>query len=167
MHELTEGESRMVDSVSKGFGILGAILVAVWTIWTYNDSRKRQAVIDENAARSAAVEARKPLEAERLKLYLDAISASATIASDPDPKAQKQATAEFWKLYWGPLAMVEDGNVEGTMVAFGNCLKNNSCTDDKAQLALRIAYSCRHSLESGWDTNLGEVTKEKLEKLRQ
>jgi len=114
------------------------------------------------------VEARKPFEGERLALYVEASSAAATLATSNDPKALEKANQDFWRLYWGPLALVEDQPVEKSMVVFGRCLQDRKTCDggQAQQLALQLAYACRDSLAASWKVELGELTKEKLEQLR-
>lgn len=160
MREMTEGQARFVDSISKMVAIIGAIAVGGWTLYTYFATRTKE-------AETSAVEARKPFEAERLRLYVEASSAAATLATSADSTARQKANEDFWRLYWGPLALVEDKSVEASMVRFGRCIQDaKSCDATQQQLALQLAHDCRTSLAVSWGVNLEELTKDKLEQLR-
>jgi hypothetical protein len=97
----------------------------------------------------------KPLLQNQLSLYLQASAAAATISTSTDPVERKKAINDFWRLYEGPLIMVESKDVSGAMVAFGECLnKPESC--DKKNLSDRahaIASRMQESLLRSWNTN--------------
>ena len=101
----------------------------------------------------------KPIRETQLKLYVDASSAAASLATlPPDSKEWNQAHEDFLRLFYGPMAIVEnyhhDRNpsdavtVEQAMIAFNACLDDSSC--DKANYALALAHTCRTSLGSSW-----------------
>jgi len=58
----------------------------------------------------------------QLTLYLQAASAAATIARSTDDAEKKKAMNDFWRLYQGPLIIVESKEVSDAMVKFGSCL---------------------------------------------
>ncbi len=88
---------------------------------------------------------------------------AARLASTLDLATWKKSREDFWMLYWGPLAIVEDvesradNRVETAMVAYGNALK----TIDPAapplpvsaleQPALNVAHACRDLLGAKWN----------------
>ncbi|MFO0979807.1 MAG: hypothetical protein U0996_25635 [Planctomycetaceae bacterium] len=89
-------------------------------------------------------EAAKPFWDAQLEFYFSASKAAATIAVTEDLDIRKRAITEFWTLYWGPLACVEDigltrgsdghqesknAQVERAMVAFGACLQSDPPPD--------------------------------------
>jgi hypothetical protein len=92
---------------------------------------------------------------------------AARLASTLDPETWKKAREEFWMLYWGPLAIVEDvepdaeasnvGDVQMLMVRFGEELKKVKEIPPPdlplSQLengSLAIAHACRDLLTSRW-----------------
>jgi hypothetical protein len=105
-----------------------------------------------------ALEARKPFLDLQLKLYQDATESAAILATSMDPKTLEENEAKFWRLYWGVLAMVENGGidpvsggVEGAMVRFGTALeKNPRNVGDLQQASLDLAHACRDSLAASW-----------------
>lgn len=104
------------------------------------------------------------LETQTEKCFFASESA-ARLATTLNPETWKKAKEEFWMLYWGPLAIVEDvvpdagpgtvGSVQKAMVAFGNNLKNVGDAPTLPlttlqQNSLAIAHACRELLISRW-----------------
>src|SRR3954454_6246630 len=77
---------------------------------------------------TSALSVRQPFVEQQTKLCLAASENAARLASTRDPTTWTKAREEFWALYWGPLAMVEDvesraqHGVEAAMVEFGRQL---------------------------------------------
>ena len=97
----------------------------------------------------------KPLLQNQLSIYLQASAAAATIARSTDPVERKKAINDFWRLYEGPLIMVESKEVSGAMVQFGNCLDYPE-TCDQAEISTRahaLASRMQESLLKSWNTN--------------
>jgi hypothetical protein len=106
-----------------------------------------------------AIDARRPFLDLQLKLYQEATKAAAILATSSNADELKTAETRFWQLYWGELAMVEnggiqtkDGGVEGSMVRFGDQLKKPSRDRSTLQrLSLELAHTCRDSLAESWN----------------
>jgi len=116
------------------------------------EAREIQSKKDTEAAQR---EFMKPLLQNQLSLYLQATAAAATISSSTDPVERKKATNDFWRLYEGPLIMVESKEVSGAMIAFSYCL-NEPGNCDKAEISKRahaIASRMQESLLRSWNTN--------------
>ncbi len=116
------------------------------------EAREIQSKKDTEAAQR---EFMKPLLQNQLSLYLQATAAAATISTSTDPVERKKAMNDFWRLYEGPLIMVESKEVSGAMIAFGDCL-NESGNCDKAEISKRahaIASRMQESLLRSWNTN--------------
>jgi hypothetical protein len=108
----------------------------------------------------------KPVRETQLQLYVEASSAAATLATAPRSSEEwRKANLDFLRLYFGPLAMVEDYRhtvqgddknqnvtVEQAMMAFKGCLDDPSCVGSwkMNQLSLALAHTCRVSLGSSW-----------------
>jgi hypothetical protein len=76
--------------------------------------------------------ARQPFLEKQTALCFQAAEQSARLATTDDQNQWKKSWDEFWMLYWGPLAVVEDmpGNkgsdyaeVAPSMIKFGNAIK--------------------------------------------
>jgi hypothetical protein len=97
----------------------------------------------------------KPIRETQLKLYVDASSAAASLATLPEnSKEWNDASADFLRLFYGPMAIVENFEpsesitVEQAMVAFKECLGDAAC--NKRKYALALAHTCRVSLGTSW-----------------
>jgi hypothetical protein len=113
-----------------------------------------------------AVSVRQPFEIQT-KQCVSASENAARLASTRNMDTWKDAREQFWMLYWGPLAIVENvgaqegqGRVESLMVAFGNVLREvekGTPTLPVSQLeqkALAISHACRDLLISRWNAGL-------------
>jgi hypothetical protein len=107
---------------------------------------------------SQALETRRPFLELQLKLYQEATEAAATLATSTDELVLAEHEGKFWRLYWGVLAMVENGGisaavggVEGAMVRFGRALNETPRDTETLQRAsLALAHACRDSLAVSW-----------------
>jgi hypothetical protein len=132
----------------------GALLTALWGIWQYADTAQREAI--------------KPFLELRLKNCTEASNAAALIAQPAGAKDQVEQQANFWRLYWGPLAIVENQVVEERMVEFGRLLQTSSYANelqaghevDPAALselrqgALKISHACRSMISEDFALRL-------------
>ena len=126
------------------------------------DSELKQAEADSQRAEEFQREAARPFWDAQVKLYLRAAEAAATIATAEKDDDIKRAEADFWSLYWGPLAAVEDVGIEGrvkpevepAMVEFGQYLLQNSHAVDKKKrlhhLSLKLAHAFRNSFPTSF-----------------
>ena len=108
------------------------------------------------AEATAKLEAKKPFSTHLLQLCSDASLSAATIATRfSSNKEEQSALAQFWKLYWGPMAIVESRSIESAMVDFGNCLSDAHCEQDRKKVhSLRLAHACREAISSGFEVDL-------------
>jgi len=117
--------------------------------------REAREIQSKKDTETAQREFMKPLLQNQLSLYLQASAAAATVSPSTDPVERKKAVNDFWRLYEGPLIMVESKEVSGAMVAFGNCLdKTESC--DEAEMSNRshaLASRMQESILKSWNTS--------------
>lgn len=149
---MDEARYRYWETVFKAATMLSLLAGGVWTIWQHFEARKSEAATREQQARATKLEAQKVFLAKRHELYFDAVNAAATIARTKSDAERRDATDKFWKLYWGPMALVEDAKVEAAMVAFGRCV--NGCEEGRERLSLDLAHACRDSIATSWDVDL-------------
>jgi hypothetical protein len=103
-------------------------------------------------------ERQRPFLERQLQHYFEASESASKVANLPDGATRAEAVQKFWQLYWGPLAVVEDPEVERAMVNFGGALLADG--SDRAALqhgSLELAHACRGSLEKQWGAKLGEL----------
>jgi hypothetical protein len=136
------------DTILKWMTVCGTVLTFVYAQYmALRGGRELQ----EAAVRAAARESAKPFMAKRMELYQRA-AADAAIIATIGAGNRPDAEADFWQLYWGELALVEDGAVESAMVRFGKALESPAHdASDLKRLALGIAHACRESLKVGLD----------------
>ena len=63
---------------------------------------------------------KRPFLEKQLALCFEATETASRIATEPDPNEWEKARLAFWRLFWGPLSIVEDQAVEDAIVKFGN-----------------------------------------------
>lgn len=160
-----------IDRILSRYLPVVASLLAVLGFWfsVYeHHARETEAAQEREQAlkertESLRREVARPFWDTQLKLYLAASHAAATIATSSDEAVRNKAAAQFWELYWGPLACVEDIGikdkneaaeknkvtqeaVETAMVNFGKQLEQNpQIADPKLQrLSLDLAHAIRN-----------------------
>lgn len=126
---------------------LGGIIVFVIGLYKYH--------------RSNEISFRKPFWERQFALYEEAASAAATLATTDDEAQWHAARNAFWRLYYGPLCLVEDNAVLNAMWVFGDSLKRlgNDPADRFVleKLAYRLAEACRDSIRTDWQVPLDEL----------
>lgn len=147
------GAQVFVDNLEKfarWLGIAAVLAVALWSTAYFLTTLRIQ-------AETRQIEARKPFLEKQLALYTEATQAAAVLATTTDEAELTAARNRFWALYWGELAMVENGGVsaeaggvESAMVAYGRCLKQECEQTELQRLALNLAHACRDSLAVSW-----------------
>jgi hypothetical protein len=107
---------------------------------------------------------RQPFLEKQTELCEAASGHAARLATTIDPETWKKSREEFWMLYYGPLAIVEDvesdvpNRVEEMMVRFGKRLSQIGhvppplpIRGELGDASLCIAYACRDLLASRWN----------------
>jgi hypothetical protein len=112
---------------------------------------------------------RTPFLQKQSELCFSAAGHAARLASTVDVKTWQASREEFWMLYWGQLAVVEDvgtfdsgtaNTVAAAMVSFGNELKQMNVSNPTlpattlSTRSLDIAYRCRDLLVQKWSENM-------------
>ncbi|MFY9608628.1 MAG: hypothetical protein WAU45_08460 [Blastocatellia bacterium] len=127
-----------------------------------SEARAAQSVRDkENAQR----EFMKPLLEKQLALYFEASSAAATVARTTDQAERKKAIDTFWRLYSGPLVIVESMEVSKAMKRFSRCLDGTeNC--DQAEMndrALALATAFQTSMLKSWNMKPEDFASDKFQ----
>ena len=103
------------------------------------------------------MEYRRPLWERQIAVYFEATTAAGLLVSSEDATQLAAAERDFWKLYYGPMALVEDIGVERAMVNFGQCLRKGCEVTQLRTRALALAHACRKSLGESWAVKLPEL----------
>ena len=135
------------DLIIKGFGVLGAFVGGFIGLWRYFDTSEKQF--------------RKPYWERQLALYFEATEAASSLATGDVEQQLEEAKKKFWILYWGPLALVEDREVEASMVQFAETLakyeNGTDCREELKNRSLALAHTCRESIGKSWKMELGKL----------
>lgn len=132
-----------LDDWINVLSLLGAVVAFAWGIVQFIASERAQ-------SETRRIEATKPFLERQLRLYTEATQAAATLATSGIQQEVDAATARFWSLYWGELALVEDARVEAAMVQFGRALDVGESNARLQQASLALAHACRDSLAESW-----------------
>lgn len=152
--------SRLDRYLSRYLPAVAALLAVSGFWFSVFEFYSRQQIAQAEREDALRREAAKPFWDTQLKLYFDASEAAAVIATSDKEADRRNAIDEFWKLYWGPLACVEDigfskaaeaspnsrhALVEMAMVTFGDHLKTSPPAQDPKlkQLSLELAHAIR------------------------
>jgi hypothetical protein len=152
---MSDGIRSRAESASKAVATFVAALTLIVGVFEYYATYKHQRQAEQTVA---VRDSQKPFLDRQFSLYFDAVDTTATIATSklgsPD---RERAEVHFWRLYWGQLASVENGDVEGAMYEFGNALDANKPNKELQQAALEVACSTRKSLADEWGIASGAL----------
>jgi len=167
---MSEDASRFWTAFFALVTTVGLIGGGIYSVMQYFDARRADLAKANQDAKTLALqvdaaqlEAKKPFYGQYLELCSEASTAAATIATTTDPKKKLQASEVFWRLYWGPLGIVEDQGVEGAMVGFGNCLKGKCEGGTLRMLSLDLAHKCRAGVSDSWNLKLPDLPQKPAE----
>jgi hypothetical protein len=105
----------------------------------------------------ASLDAKRPFLEAQLRYCTDASSAAAVIATTDDDALFRQNRAEFLRLYFGPLVIVEDAVVEAAMIDYKSALDGGGSCQDLQNRSLAIAEACLGLVQSSWPVLPGQL----------
>jgi hypothetical protein len=103
---------------------------------------------------------RLPFLKRQLELCFQATETAGQLASETDPVEWEKARVTFWRLYWGPLSVVEDRAVEGAMVELGRLVPTKPVASPDLPMATlgvpayRLAHATRNLVLTSWKVDL-------------
>jgi hypothetical protein len=170
--ELDRTRPSVWDRIERLSPLLGgalAVAAFLFGVLQYVQQQERELAARNNeVAKQAAArdqEFMKPLWEREIATYFQASEAVATIATTRDEAVRRTAETEFWKLYHGPLVILETKDLSGAMQAFGNCLaKTEVCSDAEIRKrALAVSSAIQAALQEHADRRLSEFSKDKFQ----
>jgi hypothetical protein len=135
-----------VDSIAKNVQVFSVIAGVVFSVWSFNATRKSE-------AEARRIEASKPFLDLRQKLYMEAVKAAAVLATPDGRKEEELRTAKrrFRELYVAELSMVESPKVEAEMVELAKKVDPGLISLNPAQqAAYDLAHALRDSFAADW-----------------
>jgi hypothetical protein len=109
---------------------------------------------------------REPFLKKQFDLCFEASNYAAQLATEGDPDKWDAARREFWRLYYGPLCVVEDKSVAQAMMAVGDLLPEADfprpdtvpITDEAYRNAsIKLARTVRTLIRDAWGVHLGSL----------
>jgi len=103
---------------------------------------------------------REPFLRKQLELVFQISETVAELATDVDADRWEQARLRFWRLYWGPLSIVENREVEAEMVALGRIVPKSAVSTPNLPMeslrgpSYRLAHAVRKLSMESWDVDL-------------
>jgi hypothetical protein len=103
---------------------------------------------------------RQPFLQRQLELCFQAAETVGRLTSDTDAEEWEKARVAFWRLYWGPLSIVEDRAVESAMVELGKIVPVSAMDPPKLPMvslgvpSYRLAHAVRNLVLTSWDVSL-------------
>ena len=139
---LSEDSARTIDVISKLVGIAALVFSALYGVLHYVNDAER--------------ESQKPFLDQRLALYLETNETVATITTSNDQKKVQDAKAQFWTLYWGRMAVVENQEVQDAMDSVASCLRRK-CTQKEVRVVLPpLIKASRTSIRESWQVVISD-----------
>ena len=100
--------------------------------------------------RTAELETRKPYLEKQLDACLALSDAAGTMATNPNSNDVAAATIMFEKLFWGRIAIFDNGPIYAAGEAF-RAAANKHPQPDLRKLAEAIAHRCKDLLRASWN----------------
>jgi hypothetical protein len=103
---------------------------------------------------------RQPFLQKQLELSFKAVETVATLATETDPARWEKARANFWLLYWGPLSIVEDREVESAMVKLRDLVPSQPIQSPQLPMksleipSYQLAHAVRHLVLDSWNVKI-------------
>lgn len=158
---MSEGAARFWTTVFAGVTAISLIAAGLYSLVQYFDAkdRERESRDKDRAAlqlqiRATSLAAKQAFNNKHLELCAEAAIAAGTVATTKNEAKKRMAQDDFWRLYWGPLGIVEDSEVAAAMVAFGKCLEGDCGQRPPRLRALDLAHACRVEVSRDFQIDL-------------
>jgi len=170
--ELDRMRPSLWDGIQRLSPLLGGLLAVaafVFGVIQYVEQRQRELATRENElARQAAArdqEFMKPLWERELATYFLTSETVATLAATTDVTKRREAEEQFWRLYAGPLVILETKELSGAMVLFSRCLDGTErCSDaELRKRSLAVSSAIQQAIQEHADLRLSEFSKDKFQ----
>ena len=137
-------------------GTAVSFLIAAGTFWwgvlTYRDTKK--------------TENQQPFNERQFTLCFEASNLASKLATETHPEEWDAARRSFWRLYYGPLCIVEDEDVPKAMVAVGGLIPKPGAprpeqlpigTTEYRKASIDLAHKVRALIKKTWKVDLGPL----------
>ncbi len=149
--------NNIAEVLIKLLTVFGAVASFLWGVfvWDSNQKSQRESLLRESqrVAATRKIEATKPFLDLQLELYQEAVRLASVISTSDQSPTRIKDIQSLMRLYWGKLAMVENREVEGAMVALRNAIEAGEPNEVLQNKTLDLAHACRRSLDRSWGIN--------------
>jgi hypothetical protein len=157
MPAMSEETGRFWATLFGGITAIGLVAGGFYSLIQYEFNRSAAQTSLSIQTANAKLEAQKPFYQAQLDTCLKA-SSDAAILANPDTHDKDDidtARGDFLRLQYGPLVMVENGDVKNATSQFDACLAGKC--DDARRRAVVIANACRLLVVQSWNVPLPEI----------
>ena len=111
---------------------------------------------------------RLPFLQKQLELCFQATETASRLASETDPIEWEKARVTFWRLYWGPLSIVENRAVESAMVELGRLVPDKPSVAPQLPMtalgvpSYKLAHAARDLVLESWNVSLPMLRDQRL-----
>ena len=106
---------------------------------------------------------RRPFLERQLALCFEAADICSRLATETDLAEWEKARTAFWRIYWGPLCIVEDPDVEDAMIEFGKRVPQPGFAPPSLPMpqledfSYDVAKAARELVLKSWHVDLPEL----------
>ena len=161
---MDEGAARFWTTIFGGITAISLVAAGLYSLVQYFDVKQKDS---ENRDKDRAtlklqiattrLAAKQAFNSKHLEFCAEAAGDAGTLASSTDKNKKRLAEDDFWRLYWGPLGIVEESEVASAMVAFGRCLQGSCGGKSATSLAIALARACRTEVSKDFEIDLPTV----------
>ena len=119
---MDESTARFWTTIFGGITAIGLVLAGIYTLVQYFDAKEKDLATLKLQVAATELAAKQGFNSKHLELCAEAVGAAGTIATSKDVSKKRLALDDFWRLYWGPLGIVEESEVASAMGAFDGYL---------------------------------------------
>ena len=160
---------NLIQRMSPLLGGVLAVAAFLFGVFQYLEQQQKELDTREHELEKQAAardqEFMRPLWEREIAAYFNASETVATIATSADAAERRAATEQFWKLYHGPLVILETKALSGAMVSFGRCLDGTeSCSGGEVRnRALAVSSAIQQAIQEHANLRLSEFSKDKFQ----
>jgi hypothetical protein len=149
-----EKDSGAVALIGTSASFLIAAGTFFWGVLTYRDTKK--------------TESQQPFNRERFELCFEASNLASKLATEINPDEWDAARRNFWRLYYGPLCIVEDEDVAKAMMTVGGLIPKPDmrcpdqlpiATNEYRTASIDLAHKVRALIKKTWNLDLAPLQK--------
>jgi hypothetical protein len=111
---------------------------------------------------------KRPFPEKQLALCFEATETASRLATETNPAEWEKVRLAFWRLYWGPLSIIEDRAVEAAMVELGLLVPPEPVESPALPMtslrtgSYKLAHAARDLVLASWNVDLPALQGQRL-----